>query len=170
MVRELSKHQNASCLIVVFVIARFALLSCHSSAKTRIRPVKFYHRGCGGRGHQPRCQDVFVQEGFSNGHGVGRNHNGEHNAIKEAHQVLDGELHFTDNGYEAAEQGNGQYGYCMGFTSSKWEYKEDLYFEGEANPWPYNGHDEYKGLQDTSFQNDGYQGFKENEPFSTLGF
>ena len=42
MVRELSKHQCASCLIVAFVIARFALLSCYSSAKTRIRPVKLY--------------------------------------------------------------------------------------------------------------------------------
>ena len=42
MVRELSKHQCASCLIVVFVIARFASLSCYSSAKTKIRPVKLY--------------------------------------------------------------------------------------------------------------------------------
>ena len=42
MVRELSKHQSASCLIVVFVIARFASLSCYSSAKTRIRLVKLY--------------------------------------------------------------------------------------------------------------------------------
>ena len=42
MVRELSKHQSASCLIVAFVIARFASLSCYSSAKTRIRPVKSY--------------------------------------------------------------------------------------------------------------------------------
>ena len=42
MVRELSKHQSASCLIVTFVIARFASLSCYSSAKTRIRPVKSY--------------------------------------------------------------------------------------------------------------------------------
>ena len=42
MVRELSKHQCASCLIVAFVIARFASLSCYSSAKTRIRPVKSY--------------------------------------------------------------------------------------------------------------------------------
>ena len=42
MVRELSKHQSASCLIVAFVIARFVSLSCYSSAKTRIRPVKLY--------------------------------------------------------------------------------------------------------------------------------
>ena len=42
MVRELSKHQSASCLIVAFFIARFASLSCYSSAKTRIRPVKSY--------------------------------------------------------------------------------------------------------------------------------
>ena len=42
MVRELSKHQSASCLIVAFVIARFASLSCYSSAKTRIRLVKMY--------------------------------------------------------------------------------------------------------------------------------
>ena len=42
MVRELSKHQCASCLIVAFVIVRFASLSCYSSAKTRIRPVNLY--------------------------------------------------------------------------------------------------------------------------------
>ena len=42
MVRELSKHQSVSCLIVAFVIARFASLSCYSSVKTRIRPVKLY--------------------------------------------------------------------------------------------------------------------------------
>ena len=42
MVRELSKHQSVSCLIVVFVIARFMSLSCYSSAKTRIRLVKLY--------------------------------------------------------------------------------------------------------------------------------
>ena len=41
-VRELSKHQSVSCLIVAFVIARFASLSCYSSAKTMIRPVKLY--------------------------------------------------------------------------------------------------------------------------------
>ena len=42
VVRELSKHQSASCLIVVFVIVRFASLSCYSSAKTRIQLVKSY--------------------------------------------------------------------------------------------------------------------------------
>ena len=42
MVRELSKHQSVSCLIVAFVIARFMSLSCYSSAKTRIRLVKSY--------------------------------------------------------------------------------------------------------------------------------
>ena len=42
MVRELSKHQCAFCLIVMFVIVRFASLSCYSSAKTRIQPVKLY--------------------------------------------------------------------------------------------------------------------------------
>ena len=42
VVRGLSKHQSASCLIVAFVIARFASLSCYSSAKTRIQPVKSY--------------------------------------------------------------------------------------------------------------------------------
>ena len=42
MVRELSKHQSASCLIVAFVIARFMSLSCYSSVKTRIQPVKLY--------------------------------------------------------------------------------------------------------------------------------
>ena len=42
MVRELSMHQSASCLIVAFVIVRFASLSCYSSMKTRIRPVKSY--------------------------------------------------------------------------------------------------------------------------------
>ena len=42
MVRGLLKHQSASCLIVVFVLARFASLSCYSSVKTRIQPVKLY--------------------------------------------------------------------------------------------------------------------------------
>ena len=79
-------------------------------------------------------------------------------------------MHFTDNGYEAAEQGNEQYEYGMGFTSNKQEYHDDLYFEDKANVWPYDGHDEYEGLQDESFQNDGYEGFKGNEPFPTLGF
>ena len=42
VVRELSKHQSASCLIVAFVLARFVSLSCYSSPKTRIQPVKSY--------------------------------------------------------------------------------------------------------------------------------
>ena len=42
VVRELSKHQSASCLIVAFVIVRFASLSCYSSVKTRIRLVRMY--------------------------------------------------------------------------------------------------------------------------------
>ena len=42
MVRELLRHQSASCLIVAFVIPRFASLSCYSSAKTRIQLVKLY--------------------------------------------------------------------------------------------------------------------------------
>ena len=42
VVRKSLKHQSSSCLIVVFVIARFVLLSCYSSAKTRIQPVKSY--------------------------------------------------------------------------------------------------------------------------------
>ena len=42
MVRELSKHQSASCLIVVFVMVRFTSLSCYSSVKTRIQLVKSY--------------------------------------------------------------------------------------------------------------------------------
>ena len=42
VVRELSKHQSASCLIVSFVIARFTSLSSYSSAKTRIQLVKLY--------------------------------------------------------------------------------------------------------------------------------
>ena len=42
VVRELSKHQSASCLIVAFFIPRFASLSCYSSAKTRIQSVKSY--------------------------------------------------------------------------------------------------------------------------------
>ena len=42
VVRELSKHQSVSCLIVAFVIVRFTSLSCYSSAKTRIRLVKSY--------------------------------------------------------------------------------------------------------------------------------
>ena len=42
MVRELSKRQSASLFDCCVFIARFALLSCYSSAKTRIRPVKSY--------------------------------------------------------------------------------------------------------------------------------
>ena len=42
MVRQLSKHQSASCLIAAFVIARLASLSCYSSVKKRIRLVKSY--------------------------------------------------------------------------------------------------------------------------------
>ena len=42
VVRELSKHQCASCLIVAFVIARFVSLSCYSSVKTREQPLKSY--------------------------------------------------------------------------------------------------------------------------------
>ena len=41
-VRELSKHQSAFLFDCCVFIARFALLSCYSSAKTRIRPVKSY--------------------------------------------------------------------------------------------------------------------------------
>ena len=58
----------------------------------------------------------------------------------------------------------------MGFTSNERGYQNDLYFEGETNSWPYNGYDEHEGPQDESFQNNGYEGFKENEPFPTLGF
>ena len=129
-----------------------------------------HHRGCGGRGHQPRCQDVFVQESFSNKQGIEGNHNGEYNGSGEAHLVPDGESHFTNNSYEIPEQGNGQYDYNMGFTSNEREYQNDLYFEGETNSWSYDGYDEHKGLQDKSFQNDNYEGFEENEPFPTLGF
>ena len=42
MVRELSKHQGAFLFDCCVFIARFALSSCYSSAKTRIRPVKSY--------------------------------------------------------------------------------------------------------------------------------
>ena len=42
MVRELSKHQSASLFDCCIVIARFASLSCYSSAKTGIRLVKSY--------------------------------------------------------------------------------------------------------------------------------
>ena len=62
-----------------------------------------HHGGCGGCGRQPRCQDVFVQEGFSNEHGIEGNNNGEHNAS--------GESDFTNNAYEIREQGNRQSNY-----------------------------------------------------------
>ena len=42
MVRGLSKHQSAFLFDCCVFIARFASLSCYSSAKTRIRPVKSY--------------------------------------------------------------------------------------------------------------------------------
>ena len=42
MVRGLSKHQSAFLFDCCVFIARFASLSCCSSAKTRIRPVKSY--------------------------------------------------------------------------------------------------------------------------------
>ena len=42
MVRGLSKHQSAFLFDCCIFIARFASLSCYSSAKTRIRPVKSY--------------------------------------------------------------------------------------------------------------------------------
>ena len=42
MVRGLSKHQSAFLFDCCVFIARFASLSCYSSAKTRIRPVKLY--------------------------------------------------------------------------------------------------------------------------------
>ena len=42
MVRELSKHQCCFLFDCCIVIARFTSLSCYSSAKTRIQPVKSY--------------------------------------------------------------------------------------------------------------------------------
>ena len=42
MVRGLSKHQSAFLFDCCIVIARFRSLSCYSSTKTRIRPVKSY--------------------------------------------------------------------------------------------------------------------------------
>ena len=42
MVRGLSKHQSAFLFDCCIFIARFASLSCYSSAKTRIQPVKLY--------------------------------------------------------------------------------------------------------------------------------
>ena len=123
------------------------------------------YRGCGGHGCQPRCQDVFVQESFSNGCGIGGNHNGEHNRNEEAHLVPDGESHFTDNGYEASEQGNGQYDYNMGFTSNKKGYQDDLYFEGKTNSWPYDGYDEHEGPQDESLKTMVMKVSKKMSPF-----
>ena len=42
MVRGLSKHQSAFLFDCCVFIARFVSLSCYSSAKIRIRPVKSY--------------------------------------------------------------------------------------------------------------------------------
>ena len=42
MVRGLPKHQSAFLFDCCVFIARFASLSCYSSVKTRIRPVKSY--------------------------------------------------------------------------------------------------------------------------------
>ena len=42
VVRGLSKHQSAFLFDCCIFIARFASLSCYSSAKTRIQPVKSY--------------------------------------------------------------------------------------------------------------------------------
>ena len=42
MLRELSKHQSDFLFDCCVVIARFVSLSCYSSVKTRIRPVKLY--------------------------------------------------------------------------------------------------------------------------------
>ena len=42
VVRGLSKHQSAFLFDCCVFIARFASLSCYSSAKTRIQPVKSY--------------------------------------------------------------------------------------------------------------------------------
>ena len=42
MVRGLSKHQSAFLFDYCVAIARFVSLSCYSSAKTRIQPVKLY--------------------------------------------------------------------------------------------------------------------------------
>ena len=46
VVRELSKHQSASLFDCCVFIARFASLSCYSSAETRIQPKKSYHQQC----------------------------------------------------------------------------------------------------------------------------
>ena len=42
VVRGLSKHQSVFLFDCCIVIVRFAALSCYSSVKTRIRPVKSY--------------------------------------------------------------------------------------------------------------------------------
>ena len=42
VVRGLPKHQSAFLFDCCIFIARFASLSCYSSAKTRIQPVKLY--------------------------------------------------------------------------------------------------------------------------------
>ena len=47
VVRGLSKHQSAFLFDCCIFIARFAALSCYSSAKTRIRLVKSYHDNAG---------------------------------------------------------------------------------------------------------------------------
>ena len=75
-----------------------------------------HHGGCGECGHQPRRQDVFVQEGFSNKCGIEGNNNGTHNGSGETFLVPDGELCFINNAYKIHEQGNRQYDYDMGFT------------------------------------------------------
>ena len=46
MVRELSKHQCCFLFDCCVVISRLALLSCYSSVKTRIQPVKSYQATC----------------------------------------------------------------------------------------------------------------------------
>ena len=121
-----------------------------------------HHGGRGGHGCQPRHQDVFVQEGFSNKCGIEGNNNGEHNG--------DGELHFINDAYEIWEQGNGQHDYNMGFTPKEREYQNDLYFEGETNSCSYDCYNKHEGPQDEFFQGDNYESFKENKPFPTLGF
>ena len=79
-------------------------------------------------------------------------------------------MHFADNGYEADEQGNKQYDYGVEFASNEQEYQGYLYFVDEGNAWSHNGHDKYEWPQEEAFQNDGYEGFEENEPFPALGF
>ena len=74
-----------------------------------------HHRGRGGHGCQPRRQDDFVQEGFSNEPGVEGNNNGEHNG--------GAELHFINDAYKICEQSNRQYDYGMGFTPNERDIK-----------------------------------------------